>query len=130
MLTDRQSRARHNENRIKAYARVYSKTQELFQVCFPSIHLITSPIWSSHHLEGIEFRRWQKTYNLREVDMLRDLQRGIPGWRSGLEPAFGSGRDPGDPGSNPTSGSRCMEPASPSACVSASLSFSLCDYNK
>ena len=33
--------------------------------------------------------------------------------------------DPGDPGSNPTSGSRCMEPASPSAYVSASLSLSL-----
>ena len=44
--------------------------------------------------------------------------------------AFGSGRDPGDPGSNPTSGSQCKEPASPSACVSASLSFSLCDYHK
>ena len=54
--------------------------------------------------------------------------QGIPGWRSGLVPAFGPGRDPGDPGSNPTSGSRCMEPASPSACVSASLS--LCDYHK
>ena len=48
---------------------------------------------------------------------------GIPGWRSGLAPAFGPGRDPGDSGSNPTSGSRCMEPASPSACVSASLSL-------
>ena len=46
----------------------------------------------------------------------------IPGWRSGLVPAFGLGCDPGDPGSSPTSGSRCMEPASPSACVSASLS--------
>ena len=52
-------------------------------------------------------------------------KRGIPGWRSGLAPAFGPGHDPGDPGSNPTSGSRCMEPASPSACVSASLSLSL-----
>ena len=51
--------------------------------------------------------------------------RGIPGWRSGLAPAFGPGRDPGDLGWNPTSGSRCMEPASPSACVSASLSLSL-----
>ena len=50
---------------------------------------------------------------------------GIPGWLSGLAPAFGPGRDPGDPGSNPTSGSRCMEPASPSAYVSASLSLSL-----
>ena len=50
---------------------------------------------------------------------------GISGWRSGLAPAFGPGRDPGDPGPNPTSGSRCMEPASPSAYVSASLSLSL-----
>ena len=37
---------------------------------------------------------------------------GIPGWHSGLAPALGPGRDPGDLGSNPTSGSRCMEPAS------------------
>ena len=37
--------------------------------------------------------------------------------------AFSPGRDPGDRGSNPTSGSRCMDPASPSACVSASLSL-------
>ena len=36
-------------------------------------------------------------------------------------PVFGPGHDPGDLGSNPTSGSWCMEPASPSACVSASL---------
>ena len=55
---------------------------------------------------------------------------GIPGWRSGLAPAFGPGRDPGDPGSNPMSGFPCMEPASPSACVSASLSLSECDYHK
>uniref|UniRef100_A0A8C0QP65 Shisa like 2A n=1 Tax=Canis lupus familiaris TaxID=9615 RepID=A0A8C0QP65_CANLF len=48
----------------------------------------------------------------------------------GLAPAFGPGRDPGDPGSNPTSGSRCMEPASPSACVSASLSLSVTIINK
>ena len=49
-----------------------------------------------------------------------------------MAPAFGPGRNPGDPGSNPTSGSRCMEPASPSACVSASLSLSLSlsDYHK
>ena len=53
---------------------------------------------------------------------------GIPGWRSGFAPAFGPGRDPGDPGSSPTSGSRCVEPASPSACLC--LSLSLCDYHK
>ena len=52
-------------------------------------------------------------------------EAGIPGWRSGLVPAFGPGRDPGDSGSNPTSGSRCMEPASLSAYVSDSLSLSL-----
>ena len=31
-----------------------------------------------------------------------------------MAPAFGPGRDPGDLASNPMSGSRCMEPASPS----------------
>ena len=56
--------------------------------------------------------------------------RGIPGWCSGLAPAFGPGRDPGDPGSSPRLGSRCMEPAFPSACVSAFLSLSLFDYKK
>ena len=53
------------------------------------------------------------------------ILRGIPGWRSGLAPAFGPGRDPGDPRSNPTSGSRYMEPASPSVCVSASFSLTV-----
>ena len=55
----------------------------------------------------------------------RNPGSGIPGWCSGLAPAFGPGHDPGDPGSSPMSGSRCMEPASPSACVSAPLSLSL-----
>ena len=55
---------------------------------------------------------------------------GIPGWRSGLAPAFGPGQDPEDPGSNPTLGSRCMEPASPSSCVYASLSLCLSWINK
>ena len=50
---------------------------------------------------------------------------GIPGWCSGLAPAFGPCHDPGDPGSNPTSDSQCTEPASPSACVSASLSVTI-----
>ena len=45
---------------------------------------------------------------------------GIPGWRSGLAPAFGPGRDPGDPGSNPTSGS--LHGACFSLCLSVSLS--------
>uniref|UniRef100_A0A8I3PFQ1 [histone H3]-trimethyl-L-lysine(27) demethylase n=1 Tax=Canis lupus familiaris TaxID=9615 RepID=A0A8I3PFQ1_CANLF len=52
------------------------------------------------------------------AEVLKACRLGIPGWRSGLAPAFGPGRDPGDPGSSPTSGSRCMEPASPSAYVS------------
>ena len=55
----------------------------------------------------------------------RNENTGIPGWRSRLAPAFGPGPDPGDPGSNPTSGSWCMEPASLSVYVSASLSLSL-----
>ena len=62
-------------------------------------------------------------------EILKQRVGGNPGWRS-LVPAFGPGRNPGDLGSNPTSGSRCMEPASPSTYVSASLSLSLCDYHK
>ena len=58
------------------------------------------------------------------------LLLGIPGWRSGLVPAFGPGREPGDPGSNPTAGSQCIEPASPSAYISASLSLSVIIINK
>ena len=66
---------------------------------------------------------WTRLERFLDV-WLRIQSAGIPGWRSGLAPAFGPERDPGDPGSNPTSGFRCMEPASPSACVSASLSLS------
>ena len=60
-----------------------------------------------------------------DANVLKLDYGGIPGWRSGLAPAFGPGRDPGDPGSSPTPGSQCMEPASPSACVSLPLSLSL-----
>ena len=83
-----------------------------------------------------KFHLWRQTEIIIDMRIGRDgspkevLIGGIPGWRSGLAPAFGPGRDPGEPGSNPTSGSRCMEPASPSAYVSASLSLSLCDYQK
>ena len=56
-------------------------------------------------------------------------KRGIPGGCSGLVPVFGRGHDPGELGSNPTLGSRCMEPASPSDCVSASLSVTIIKKN-
>ena len=56
----------------------------------------------------------------------KGLAIGIPGWLSGLEPAFGPGRDPGVLGSSPTSGSRH------GACFSLCLCLclSLCDYHK
>ena len=60
--------------------------------------------------------------------LLKKGTKGIPGWLSGLAPAFGPGHDPGVPGSSPASGSWHMEPASLSACVSASLSLSLYIY--
>ena len=49
---------------------------------------------------------------------------GEPGWLSGLSTTFGPGRDPGDPGSSPTSGSprgACFSLCL--CCVSASLSL-------
>ena len=35
---------------------------------------------------------------------LKNKKQGIPGWLSGLAPAFGPGHGPGVPGSSPTSG--------------------------
>ena len=69
--------------------------------------------------------QYLKTQQMENIGINKIKHLGIPGWRSGLAPAFGPGRNPGDPGSSPTSGSRCMEPASPSAYVSASLSLSV-----
>ena len=49
------------------------------------------------------------SYSRLEKNLLRNfLSLGIPGWRSGLAPAFGPRRDPGDPGLNPMSGSRYL----------------------
>ena len=86
---------------------------------------------NSQTVEGasVPIERWMDKEDVVSVYngilAIRNNKYGILGWRSGLAPAFGPGRDPGDPESNPTSGSRCMEPASPSACVSASLSLSV-----
>ena len=49
---------------------------------------------------------------------------GTPGWLSGWASAFGSERDPGAQDRVPRR-APCMEPASPYACVSDSLSLSL-----
>ena len=48
---------------------------------------------------------------------------GIPGWLSGLVPAFGPGRDPGVPGSSPTAGS--LHGVYFSLCLCLCLSVSL-----
>ena len=84
------------------------------------LHSVTSNIGNSHFSSYLSV-----TFDIIEDFLIPKTFSGIPGWRSGLAPAFGPGRDPGDPGSSPMSGSRCMEPASPSAYVSASLSLSL-----
>ena len=51
-------------------------------------------------------------------------EEGIPGWLSGLGPAFGPGCDPGIPGSSPTSGS--LRGACFSLLLGLCLSLSLC----
>ena len=53
---------------------------------------------------------------------------GIPGWLSGLAPAFGSGRDPGDPGSSPTSSS--LRGACFSLCLCLCLFLCVCLMNE
>ena len=72
------------------------------------------------------FKNRFKSVDLSLIDLINEKYKaGIPGWRSGLAPAFGPGCNPGDLGLNPTSGSWCMEPAFPSAYVSVSLCVSL-----
>uniref|UniRef100_A0A8C0KBV3 Dynamin-like GTPase OPA1, mitochondrial n=1 Tax=Canis lupus dingo TaxID=286419 RepID=A0A8C0KBV3_CANLU len=73
-------------------------------------------------LTNTEVRRLEK--NVKEVleDFAEDSEKKVKlltGKRVQLAEDL-------NPGSNPTSGSRCMEPASPSACVSASLSLTVC----
>ena len=53
---------------------------------------------------------------------------GIPGWLSGLVPAFSPGRDPGVPGLNPTSGS--LHGTCFSLCLCLCLSLSMSIINK
>ena len=88
--------------------------------------------WSGSHdepeTEICLYVQSQRTCKTAKVDFLK-LYAGPPGWLSGLVTAFGPGCDPGDPGSSPTSGF-CVEPASPSACVCASLSLCVFLMNK
>ena len=60
---------------------------------------------------------------------VRIAQRGHPGGAPRFIATFSPGRDPGDRDGVPRQ-APCMEPASPSACVSASLSVCLSRINK
>ena len=67
----------------------------------------------------------QRTYLSYSKAYYKDTVMGIPGWLSSLVPAFGSGCDPGDPGSSPTSGSLPEACFSLCLCLCLSLSLSL-----
>ena len=87
--------------------------------------------WWGYGEEGVPLHSCWACENVQPLwktvwRVLKNLKIGDPWWRSGLVPAFGPGCDLGKPGSNPTLGAWYIEPASPSACVSASL----CDYIK
>ena len=80
------------------------------------------------HIDGYSVRMFSKL--LKYVSETLEPEKGIrvknsASWAAqvaeGFSTTFSSGPDPGDLGWSPTSGSR-HEPASPSACVSASLS--------
>ena len=58
------------------------------------------------------------------LGILKRIYLGVPGWLGSWASAFGSGHDPGVPGSSPTLGSP-QGVASPSAYVSVSLSVSV-----
>ena len=63
---------------------------------------------------------------LLQNNHIKKWDLGIPGWLKDLAPAFGPGRDLGSPGWYQVPHlAPCVEPASPSACVSASLCISL-----
>ena len=74
--------------------------------------------------------------SIHSMQSLLKYHQGILGWRSGLAPVFGPGRDPGDPGSNPTSapGAWSLLPVSWSLLlplpVSLPLSLSVTIINK
>ena len=55
----------------------------------------------------------------------KHIWKGIPGWLSGLAPAFGPGRDPGVLGLSPAWGSRHRAYFSLLLCLCLSLSLSL-----
>ena len=65
----------------------------------------------------------QRHGGLKQESLFRNQFPGMPGWLSGLAPAFSPGCDPGDPRSSPTSGSlhgTCFSLCL--CCVSAPLS--------
>ena len=78
-------------------------------------------------LDALTYRVNEAEERISDIEdkLMERKEAGIPGWHSSLAPAFGPWRHPGDRGLNPTSGSQCMEPASPSAYDSASVSLSL-----
>ena len=100
-----------------------------FRICHVYVEILLLLVTITPHLCKLLFnkgKRGKYLFNIKNPESL-----GIPGWLSGLAPAFGPGRDPGVPGSSPGIESRDrvphqaqgMEPASPSSCVSASLSL-------
>ena len=80
--------------------------------------------------EGEEKEKWRKRKKMRkrkEKKMNRKKKEGQPRWLSGLALSSVQGVILETRNRVPH-GAPCMEPVSPSACVSASLSLSLCLY--
>ena len=75
--------------------------------------------------DGIEPLGGLEAWSLRGRGDLRRQVIGIPGWLSGLAPAFGLGPDPGVSGSSPASGFWHEACFSFLLCLCLSLSLSL-----
>ena len=86
--------------------------------CSQLANLRWCPEGCIHGTQGVA--AWVSTSNT--------FSQGIPGWLSGLVPAFGSGRDPGDPGSSPTLGS--LRGACFPLCLCLCLFLSVSPMNK
>ena len=78
-------------------------------------------LWSLASMVLLQKEHWFGIYKIWVL--------GIPGWLSGSAPSFGPGRDPGLRDRVPHR-APCMEPASPSACVSASVCVCVSLMNK
>ena len=66
---------------------------------------INSRLEEAEQISNLKDRIMESNQAEQDRKEKNNKKMGIPGWLSGLVPAFSPGRDPGGPGSSPTLGS-------------------------